>query len=195
LEGKDYNKSGIGLWYEFTEPTSIELFQHQTKIIAETSYSSVFYQQDNLSTNQFSFYLLGERNFSLVGNHFLNIKAESAMINSPIPLSTNELLRLGGWNSLRGFNESSLYSNFYYYGTAEYRYLIGEQAFFDVFGQYGQVNNKSLSAQTQVYSVGLGFNFFLPIGLMSFQISNGNPVGNPMKFGDTKIHWGILAKF
>jgi hemolysin activation/secretion protein len=105
------------------------------------------------------------------------------------------MLRLGGWNSFRGFNENSLLADAYYFGTAEYRYLIGEQAFFDVFGQYGQVNNKNINTNTTLYSVGLGFNFFLPIGLMSFQISNGNPVGNPIKFNDTKIHWGILAKF
>jgi hemolysin activation/secretion protein len=123
------------------------------------------------------------------------LRGESALLQSQIPLSSNELLRLGGWNSLRGFNESSLLSNFYYFGTAEYRYLIGNQAFFDIFGQYGQIDNKNLNTKTQVYSLGLGFNFFLPIGLMSFQISNGNPVGNPIQFNDTKIHWGILAKF
>lgn len=36
------------------------------------------------------------------------------------------------WNSFRDFNEISLYSDFYYVGAAEYRYLVGEQAFFVV---------------------------------------------------------------
>ncbi len=195
LEGKDFNKSGIGLWYEFTEPTEIELFRHKTHIAAEASYASVFYQADDLSSTQSNYFLSAERNFGLKGNHFINLRGEVAGIKSKLPLSTNELLRLGGWNSFRGFNESSLLSNFYYFGTAEYRYLIGEQAFFDVFGQYGQITNDALSTNTKVYSLGLGFNFFIKIGLMSFQISNGNPVGNPMKFSDTKIHWGILSKF
>lgn len=194
-DGKDYNKSGIGLWYDYAEPTNIELFQYTSKLVVETNYSSVYYQNEDLSSTQFGYFLSGERNFGITGNHYINLKAESALLQSKIPLSYNELLRLGGWNSLRGFNENSLLANFYYFGTAEYRYLMGEQAFFDVFAQYGRVDNNSLSAKTTVYSVGLGFNFFLPIGLMSFQISNGNPVGNPIKFGDTKIHWGILAKF
>ncbi|MBP3839998.1 MAG: hypothetical protein J6D35_03455, partial [Chryseobacterium sp.] len=81
------------------------------------------------------------------------------------------------------------------FGTAEYRYLVGEQAFFDIFGQYGRLNNSSLAEKPKLYSFGLGFNFFLPIGLMSFQISNGNQFGNPIRFGDTKIHWGVISKF
>ncbi len=30
---------------------------------------------------------------------------------------------------------------------------------------------------------------------MSFQLSNGNEFGNPFKFNDIKIHWGILSRF
>ena len=144
---------------------------------------------------QNNLFFSGERNFFITGNHYLNLKAETAMINSKNELVENELLRFGGWNSFRGFNENTLLADFYYYGTAEYRYLVGEQAFFDVFGQYGELNNKTLSARPKLYSFGLGFNFFLPIGLMSFQISNGNQFGNALKFGDTKIHWGILSRF
>ena len=47
----------------------------------------------------------------------------------------------------------------------------------------------------KLYSVGVGFNFFLPIGLMSFQLANGNQFGNEFRFGDTKIHWGLLSRF
>jgi hypothetical protein len=72
---------------------------------------------------------------------------------------------------------------------------VSNQAFFDVFLQYGQLNNKVANLKPKLYSFGLGFNFFLPIGLMSFQISNGNEFGNEIKFGDTKIHWGVLTRF
>ena len=116
-------------------------------------------------------------------------------MNSKDDFAVNELLRFGGWNSMRGFNENTLLADFYYYGTAEYRYLVGNQAFFDVFGQYGTLNNRSLYEKPKLYSFGLGFNIFLPVGLMSFQISNGNQFGNQVKFGDTKIHWGILSRF
>lgn len=195
IQGKDFGKKGIGVWYDFTEPSEIELFMHKTKIRASADYISTLYSKDNTQISQNSFFFYGERNFYISGNHYLNLRAETALINSKNELVANELLRFGGWNSFRGFNENALFADFYYFGTAEYRFLAGNQAFFDVFGQYGELNNKSLSLKPKLYSFGLGFNFFLPIGLMSFQISNGNEFGNPVKFGDTKIHWGILSKF
>ncbi|OWR13180.1 hypothetical protein CDW55_09660 [Chryseobacterium sp. VAUSW3] len=195
IQGKDFGKKGIGIWYDFTEPSEIELFMHKTKIRASADYISTLYSNDNTQISQNNFFFYGERNFYISGNHYLNLRAETALINAKNELVANELLRFGGWNSFRGFNENALFADFYYFGTAEYRFLAGNQAFFDVFGQYGDLNNKSLSLKPKLYSFGLGFNFFLPIGLMSFQISNGNEFGNPVKFGDTKIHWGILSKF
>ncbi|MBQ0152594.1 MAG: hypothetical protein KBS61_06845 [Chryseobacterium sp.] len=195
VQGKDFNKKGIGIWYDMTEPTDIDLFLHKTKIRAEFDYLSTNYTLENINAIQNQFYLFAEHNFHINGNHFLNAKGEAAMMSSKQEFSANELYRFGGWNSLRGFNENSLAADFYYYGSLEYRYLIGRQAFFDVFGQYGQLNNKSLNVKPKLYSVGMGFNFFIPIGLMSFQLSNGNEFGNPFKFNDIKIHWGILSRF
>ncbi len=195
VQGKDFSKKGIGVWYDFTEPSEIELFLHKTKIRVVADYFSTAYPKENNEVAQNLLYFSGERNFYISGNNFLNVKAEAASLASKNNFAVNELLRFGGWNSFRGFNENSLIGDFYYYTTAEYRYLVGNQAFFDVFGQYGQFNNKSLSLRPKIYSFGFGFNFFLPIGLMSFQISNGTQFGNPMKFSDTKIHWGILTRF
>ncbi len=195
VQGKDYNKKGIGIWYDFTEPTEIELFLYKSRIRAEADYITTHYSKENFTSTQTNFYFLGERNFHISGNNYLNLKAETALLNSKNEFAANELLRFGGWNSFRGFNENSFLADFYYYGTAEYRYLVGNQAFFDIFAQYGQLNNKTFSEKPKIYSFGLGFNFFLPIGLMSFQISNGNQFGNPLKFSDTKIHWGILSRF
>ena len=195
VQGRDYDKKGVGLWYDYSEPSEVELFLHKTRIRAEADYITTNYSAENITANQTNFFISGERNFHIKGNNYLNLRAESALLNSKNNFAINELLRFGGWNSFRGFNENALYADFYYYGTAEYRYLVGNQAFFDVFAQYGELQNKNLGLKPKLYSFGLGFNFILPIGLMSFQISNGNEFGNPIKFGDTKIHWGILSRF
>ncbi|WP_226063846.1 hypothetical protein [Kaistella polysaccharea] len=195
VQGRDYNKKGIGMWYNFTEPTNIELFLYKTRLRFEADYFTANYAEDDVLSSQTHFFFSGERNFQLSGNHYLNIAAETALLTSKNTFAVNELLRFGGWNSFRGFNEKSLFADMYYFGTGEYRYLVGNQAFFDVFAQYGQFRNSNLSVKPKIYSFGLGFNFFLPIGLMSFQISNGNEFGNPIKLGDTKIHWGILSRF
>ena len=195
VQGKDYSKKGIGVWYDYSEQTDIELFLYRTRLRAEADLISTHYSKEEITASQTRFFLFGERNFHISGNHWLNLKGESALMNSKNEFTVNELLRFGGWNSMRGFNENSLFADFYYYGNAEYRYLVSNQAFFDVFLQYGQLNSKTLGLKPKMYSFGLGFNFFLPIGLMSFQISNGSEFGNAIRFGDTKIHWGILTRF
>ncbi|SFJ06712.1 hypothetical protein SAMN05421638_1998 [Kaistella treverensis] len=195
VQGKDFNKNGIGLWYQFQEPTDVDLFLYKSRLRLEADYVSAKYGDEKLAGAQAHFFISVERNFHLKDNHYLNFNAEGAFLNSKNGFATNELLRFGGWNSFRGFNEKSLFADLYYYGTAEYRYLVGNQAFFDVFGQYGEFQNRSLNLKPKIYSFGLGFNFVLPIGLMSFQISNGNQFGNPIKFSDTKIHWGVLSRF
>lgn len=192
---RNFSRSGVGLWYEFQQPTDINLFIYNTKIRVEGDYLKTSYDDSQTSISMFQYYLLAEHNFRLQGNHYINIKAESAMLQSPETLSVNELYRIGGWNSLRGFNEKSLLANFYTYAGAEYRYLVNQQAFFDVFAQYGMLQNNALNLDPKFYSIGFGFNFFLPIGLMSFQISNGTQIGDPFKFKDTKIHWGIVSRF
>lgn len=195
VQGKDFSKKGVGIWYEYLQPSENPLFLHRTRLRAEADMLSARYTAEKTKAQQFHLLFQGEHNMPLSGSHWLNMRAEAAVLNSDNTFSTNELLRFGGWNSMRGFNENSLYADSYYFGNAEYRYLIGEQAFFDAFLQYGQLNNKALSLRPKLYSFGLGFNFFLPIGLMTFQISNGNEFGNEIKFGDTKIHWGILSRF
>ncbi|MFN8364595.1 MAG: hypothetical protein U0T78_04845 [Cloacibacterium normanense] len=192
--GQDFSKKGIGAFYEFTETSEEPLFVYKTKIIGEADLLSSFYQNLDKTFQQTRYFLFAERNFHLKGNHYFNVKAESAMLDSDGEITTNELFRIGGYNSLRGFNEQSLFTDFYA-GGVEYRYLVSNQAFFDVFGQLANVRNSTLKTTSKLYSFGLGFNFLLPIGLMTFQISNGQEFNNPFKFQDTKIHWGIISKF
>lgn len=192
---RDFSRSGLGVWYEFQQAADIELFLYNAKIRAEADFLTTTYDDDGSKASMVQYYLLAEKNFRLGGRHYLNIKAESAMLNSDQELSVNELFRTGGWNSFRGFSESSLLSDFYAYGGAEYRYLVSRQAFFDVFAQYGQLTNKTMQSHPKLYSFGLGFSFFLPLGLMTFQLSNGSQVGEPFSFRETKIHWGIVSRF
>lgn len=191
----DFSKKGIGLTYEFIEPTEVDLFLHKTYIRASVDWLVTDYDKKNTKNTQRNYYLFVDKNIPIYENHYLNLKGEGAWFESENPLSYNEKLRFGGWNSMRGFNENSLLADYFFYGNLEYRYLINENAFFDSFVQYGQLNNENLAQNINLYSFGLGFNLRLPIGLMSLQISNGSEFSQAIQFKQTKIHWGILTRF
>ncbi|MDY3316802.1 hypothetical protein PG630_05740 [Riemerella anatipestifer] len=190
---REFSRKGVGLWYDYAENSDNELMPYLMKVNAEADMLNTQYTDGKAS--QWRYRIFAERNINLKGKHYLNLHLNSARLQTRELLSVNELYRIGGWNSLRGFNEESLLTNAYLYGGAEYRYLVGQQAFFDVFGQLAQVRASSRSIQNYFYSVGTGFNFRLPLGIMSFQISNGTAFGSPFRFKDIKIHWGLATRF
>lgn len=96
---------------------------------------------------------------------------------------------------MRSFGEQSILATFYAFGGLEYRYLVNDGIYFDLFGQYGFLENKNLEKNPNLYSFGAGFTMQFKLGIMTFQLSNGGFSGTPLKFDDTKIHWGLLTKF
>ena len=121
-------------------------------------YSVLFYQNLDKTFQQTRYFLFAERNFHLKGNHYFNVKAESAMLDSDGEITTNELFRIGGYNSLRGFNEQSLLLIFMLWWNRIS--LFGKQS--SVFDVFGQLANEKFYIETtsKLYSFGLGFNFY-----------------------------------
>ncbi len=192
---KNFNKKSIAIWYRFQAPSEVDLFQFKTNIVADVGIGNVNYSDENISSKQNNFILTAEHNFHIVNRHYLNLKGEGAALFSELEIPTNEMLRFGGWNSFRGFNENAILADFFYYGKMEYRYLLGTVAYFDVFAQYGKLFNNTLNLRPNLYSGGIGFSFNLPIGLMTFQISNGSQENTGFRFNNTKVHWGLMTRF
>ncbi|SDE28672.1 BamA/TamA family outer membrane protein [Riemerella columbipharyngis] len=191
---RNFKRKGFGVWYEFQMPIDNPLMLYKTKIKADADLFNTIYDDSKIvPTKQYQ--LFAEHNLQLADRNFINAKIETAALDTKEVLSVNELFRIGGWNSLRGFDENILLSKFYVYGGLEYRYIIGETAFFDVFGQMGKLKNPLFEKDINLYSGGFGFNFILPVGLMSFQISNGNNFEDRFNFKNTKVHWGLLSRF
>ena len=72
-------------------------------------------------------------------------------------LKYNELFRIGGANSIRGFNEQSIFTNSYLYFNLEYRYLTSEQSYFYTITDFGKV--KTNFTTENLIGIGLGYLF------------------------------------
>lgn len=98
---------------------------------------------------------------------------------------------------MRGFDEQSIFASSYAVTTAEYRYLVGLNSYFFVFGDYGWAQNNSvdLSVKNTFLGVGLGMAFETKAGI--FNISYANGKRNDVKFDlrQSKIHIGYLNYF
>lgn len=112
-------------------------------------------------------------------------------------LLNNELFRLGGQSSLRGFNELSIYASQYVMGNAELRYILAQNSF--LFAFYNQAYVQQKTSQLNVTDFPLGFgagmNVETQVGILSISYALGKQKNNPLNLRQGKIHFGIVALF
>lgn len=112
-------------------------------------------------------------------------------------LFDNELFRIGGLKTLRGFDEESIYASIYSVFTLEFRYLFDVNSFFQIFldGAYYERSGTSGYIHDTPFGFGAGVNFETPAGIFALSYALGSREGQPLQLKSAKIHFGITAKF
>ncbi len=132
----------------------------------------------------------------LFQRNVLKLGGRAAILESEEILS-NELYRIGGLNSLRGFPEQSLTASFYSIGNVEFRFLLGEKsnifAFFDG-GYYEDESGAVLETDTP-FGFGAGTRFQTPAGVFSLSYGLGRQKGNPIEIRSGRVHFGFVNFF
>ena len=133
---------------------------------------------------------------SLGGKNVINLGTKSGLIFND-QLFTNELYRIGGLKSLRGFDEESIYASTFSIGKIEYRYLLEQNSFLFTFVNAAYYENKSrgFNLKDTPWGFGAGLNFETRIGIMSISYALGKQFDNPIYFKNGKIHFGIVNYF
>lgn len=112
-------------------------------------------------------------------------------------LFRNELFRIGGLKSIKGFDESSIYASLYSYGTFEMRFLIDKLSYVNVFGNAGYYE-RNLSNQyynSWIVGFGAGLTFGTKIGFFTINYALGAEKQNTIDFKRSKIHFGYINRF
>lgn len=109
----------------------------------------------------------------------------------------NELFRLGGLRSLRGFNEQSIFTSAYVMATLEYRFMLGTYDYLTLFGDYAytQKNTQSNRSENYLTGIGTGLNFKTGAGIFSLFFAVGKSQDTPFDFVATKVHVGYINTF
>lgn len=106
----------------------------------------------------------------------------------------SELYRIGGYKILRGFDEQSVRTINYQKLSLEYRYLIGRNSYFLVFGDWA----RTASAQNEIdfpLGFGGGLNFETNAGVFGLYYALGRRNNNPIDLRSGKIHFGYASYF
>tara|TARA_B110000967_G_scaffold123742_1_gene126396 strand:+ start:30568 stop:32256 length:1689 start_codon:yes stop_codon:yes gene_type:complete len=102
----------------------------------------------------------------------LFVKNETAGLRSETILF-NELFRLGGTNSIRGFNELSLFASSYNYSNIEYRWSTQKESYLYGFSDIGFLENNAQQRKSKLLSFGLGYANETKTGLLNFSYAFG----------------------
>jgi translocation and assembly module TamA len=108
----------------------------------------------------------------------------------------NELYKLGGFSSLRGFDERSIFASSFSMINIEYRYLINNESFAGLYfnGAYTENNFKSSLSKFSDYPFGFGASVQLNTGrsLLKMSYALGGSSNQPMALRTAKVHFGII---
>lgn len=106
---------------------------------------------------------------------------------------TNELYRLGGLHSIRGFNEKALFANEYMLSRLELRSFFENRSFVYLF--YDQLLQRRIANNDQPFGIGIGFTLATLSGQFSFALASGHSKNQNLGFSDLRAHFGFLSRF
>ena len=132
-----------------------------------------------------------------IGKSFTFKTSNSTRFIANQKIYRNELLRIGGIKTLRGFDEESILASAYSISTAEFRFIFDENSSFFIFtDQAWYENNSTLGyKKDQPSAYGLGVNFQVKTGVFTFTWALGKQASNPMLIKNSKLHFGFINYF
>ncbi len=126
----------------------------------------------------------------------IKIGAQAAFIYGETTFQ-NELSRIGGLKTLRGFDEESIYASCYSILTLEYRFILEQNSYLYVFGDGAWYENNEVNRYVKDTPLGFGagISFETKAGIFSINYALGKQFSNPIEFRSGKIHFGIVNYF
>jgi len=154
---------------------------------------------ESLDLNTFQYQVAGQidKYFSIRKRATLKASVQGATIISENPILRNEQFRIGGNQLLRGFDEESIFATSYVLGTLEYRYLIGQNSYFFLFGDVAYVENKTNENDfsSRPLGVGAGMTFETKAGIFGISYALGKLEDAAFEFRAAKVHFGFVSLF
>ena len=197
---------GLGVFYEdlnyrFNPHKGIALNlngQTGNRVINKNpNINDAVYEGVELKTLQYQFEGTLAAYLNLYRNHVLKLGLQGASVFGSSTIFKNELFRIGGLRTLRGFDEESIYASTYVIPTIEYRYLFAENSNLLLFTEgawYENLSNGTYLSDTP-FSFGAGVNFETKAGILTMTYALGSQLNNPIDLRNGKIHFGLIALF
>lgn len=159
--------------------------------INDAAYSSLA-----LTTSQYQTEGVITGYINIIKNHVIKLSSQFGSVFGNT-IYKNELYRIGGLRTLRGFDEESIYASSYIIPTIEYRFLFEKNSNIFLFAEGAWYENKSSTTfvTDTPMSIGAGINFETKAGIFNLSYGVGKQFNNSFDLRIGKIHAGLTALF
>ena len=159
--------------------------------INDLAYSTI-----SLKTSQYQFEGNIAGYINIKKNHVVKLASQFGSVFGNT-IYKNELFRIGGLRTLRGFDEESIYASSFVIPTIEYRFLFEKNSNIFVFAEGAWYENANVSGYTNdtPMSLGAGINFETKAGIFNLSYALGKQYGAGFDLRIGKIHAGLTALF
>ncbi len=212
LKNADFNTTIYGLSYKFgnlnyqlNPRTGFDILINfgigEKKIKKNAKLPESIYDNYDLKTSQTKAYSDISYYFPVYKNMIIKIQNQSGIIsnisNTNKQLLNNELFKIGGLNTIRGFDEKSILASSYSIIKLEYRYLFEQNSNFVLFfdGAYYEKQNETKLISDIPFDFGFGINFQTKAGIFTASYALGKQFNQPIKINNAKINFGYINKF
>lgn len=166
------------------------------KIIKNSKLNPVVYDKLKLNSTQYTGDFEGSVFIPLLNRNTVKIGVQTAFLDGETTFQ-NELFRIGGLKTLRGFDEESIFATAYSIFTLEYRFILEQNSYLYIFGDgaWYEKNNISDYVRDTPVGFGAGISFETKAGIFSINYALGKQFDNPIQLKSGKIHFGIVNYF
>ncbi len=126
----------------------------------------------------------------------LRLRGEGGVIESD-NLFLGDQFRVGGLQSLRGFNENFFFASRFGLATAELRLYTDPETYLSAFFDQAYIQSRTSLGTIDDFprGLGIGINFATQGGVFSFNYAVGQSAEQPMSVRFSKIHFGLVSSF
>lgn len=190
---EDYNTNYYSFSYQYLKPQySNLLFPFNSALFLDTNFGK---RENNLnSEKQYLIILDGYKIINLNNKNSIYLRINGSSLQSDTYFE-NELLRFGGINSIRGFEENSILASQYGLINSEYRYQLNKTIFIHSVTDAAYFENKLNNTKEKLFGYGLGFGILTKSGLLKLNYANGKTENQNFKLSNSKIHISLKTRF
>lgn len=166
------------------------------EIIKNSNLPDIIYEEMDLKSLQVNIKANVSFRLILSDRSSLSIDNHGAWVNGK-NLPENQLFRLGGFQTLKGFDEYSMLASAYFASNFEYRFFTGPLSFFSLFINGGWYEQKTGNQYINDFPVGLGtgINLETQAGIFALYFALGRQKQIPFELRNAKIHLGYVSTF